>query len=475
MKRYIAVLCAAAVMWGCALQLPPQQMPVVVPDEYIFTQKGDTTLVVGVEWWEIFGDTTLNRLILTALENNRNVRVALSKVAQAQLSLRSVRAESLPSFDVSINGEGSYQPSALTGKKAIGQQYSVLPEVSWEISLFGRLKNATAAAEAEIFASEWAYRGAMLSLAAQVAETYFEWLQYARCLEISERSFSLREQAQHKIDTMYYYGFSSRVDLEQARSLTATAAANIPSYRRAMVQTNLVLNTLIGEEPRLLMPPAAGRACGNEEQYDGLLYCGDLTAAELPAYIPAGLPSELLARRPDVREAEQTVDAAAARARVARAERFPSISLTGSGGVLAYTVKGLTAHNPFYWAAASSITQPIFAFGRLKAAEESAKEDYRQALLSYEQTMLEALSDVESALVAIETYRNESRRYITLIDANSQTQQMTEALYADGLANYLNVIDAERNLYSSQLEYITILTSQLSAYVSLYKALGGGW
>ena len=160
---------------------------------------------------------------------------------------------------------------------------------------------------------------------------------------------------------------------------------------------------------------------------------------------------------------------------MARANRFPSITLTGEGGLLTYSVKALTEHNPFYWAATGSITQPLFAFGSLKSAETVAVEEYRQALLAYEQTMLEALADVESALIAIDTYRTESMRYQTLLKAEQRVQQMTEALYADGLSSYLNVIDAERSLYSSQLEYIGVLTEQLSAYVSLYKALGGGW
>ena len=174
-------------------------------------------------------------------------------------------------------------------------------------------------------------------------------------------------------------------------------------------------------------------------------------------------------------EAYHKVEAAAARTRVARANRFPSFSLTAEGGVVSSTLKGLTSKNPAYWSAAVSLTQPLIHFGKLKAEELKAYEGWRQASLAYQQTSLEALSDVESALVAIATYNTEVEEYLTLLVANSRLQQMTAALYNDGLASSLNLIDAERNLYSSQLDYIALLTEQLCAYVSLYKALGGGW
>jgi multidrug efflux system outer membrane protein len=174
-------------------------------------------------------------------------------------------------------------------------------------------------------------------------------------------------------------------------------------------------------------------------------------------------------------EAYHQVEAAAARTRIARANRLPSFSLTAEGGLLSSTLKGLTSHNPAYWSAAVSLTQPILYFGELRAEELKAFEVWRQAMLTYQQTSLEALSDVESALVAIATYNNQVAEYLNLLQANARLQQMTSALYADGLASSLNLIDAERNLYSSQLDYISLLTEQLCAYVDLYKALGGGF
>lgn len=469
------LLASLSLAVGCAVT-PPEIVPIVTPDEYLFAQRGDTILVMGVEWWEVFGDTTLNRLIVTAIENNKNLAIAASNVVEAQENLASIRASFAPSVDIGMSGSATYTTPSSGGKKSIGQSYSILPRVKWEASIFGGIKGATDAAREEFFATEWGYRAARLALEAQVATTYFQWLQYARQLEISERSFALREQAQQKSDSLFYYGYTSGVDIWQARSLTATAATDIPAYRRAMLQTNLILNTLLGGEPEILPMPTHSRECIHSlgAQLDGL-YCGHLTASPLPVYVPSGLPSSLLERRPDVMESFHKVEAAAARTRIARANRLPSFSLTAEGGVLSSTLKGLTSHNPAYWTAAVSLTQPLLYFGELRAEELKAFEVWRQAMLDYQQTSLEALSDVESALVAIDTYNQQVTKYLTLLAANSRLQQMTRALYNDGLASSLNLIDAERNLYSSQLDYISLLTEQLCAYVDLYKALGGGF
>lgn len=466
--------CVASIAVGCAVT-PPEVVPVVTPDEYIFAQRGDTLLVVGVEWWEIFGDTTLNRLILTAIENNQDLAVALSNVEVARQTMISVRSSLLPTVDVGVNASATYNTPSTGGKKIISESYSLLPRVNWEVALFGVDATMDAARE-DFLATEWGYRAARLALEAEVATTYFQWLQYARSLEISERSYALRLEAQQKSDSLFYYGYSSGIDLWQARSLTATAASDIPSYRRAMVQTNLVLNTLVGGTPEVLTMPTHSRECEHSRgaRVDGL-YCGHLTAAPLPIYVPSGLPSAMLERRPDVMESFHKVESAAARTRLARANRLPSFSLTGEGGVLSSTLKGLTAHNPAYWSAALSLTQPILHFGELRAEERKAFEGWRQAVLNYQSVSLSALSEVEKALVAIDTYNVEVAKYLDLLSANARLQQMTAALYNDGLASSLNLIDAERNLYSSQLDYISLLTEQLTAYVTLYKALGGGW
>lgn len=459
---------------GCAVT-PPAIEPVATPDEYIFAQRGDTTIVVGVGWWEIFGDTTLNRLVALAVENNTDVRVAASRLLQARSSLAATKASLLPSLGLSVGAQGTYAANS-EGRKVISQQYSILPSVSWEVDLFGGISGATEAARAELLATEWGYRATMLALQAEVAESYFAWLQYVRSEEICRRSLALREESQARVDSLYYYGFASGSDRQQARALTATIAADIKSYRRAKEQTNLSLCTLIGIPPTQFAPPAHSKECAHSRaaNLDGL-YCGHLTATPLPVSVAAGLPSSLLERRPDVMEAFYNVEVAAAKTKVAHAQRLPSISLTGEGGVLAYSLKGLTAHNPFYWLAAANITQPLFQFGRLKREEEIAVENWRQASLNYRQSVIGALADVENALVAIDTYNGQVAENLLLLEADAKVQQMTAALQRDGMVSYFNYVDAEYDLYSAQLNYIALLADQLTAYVSLYKALGGGW
>lgn len=473
--QVVVLLLAALLAASCRVQTYVPQTP--SPRHFLYADSVDASgALPDARWWKIFGDTTLDRLIEHALQNNRDVQQAASRVRQARFALDQARAQFLPQFGVSLSGQGDYK--AQTGTV---QEYAGPIQASWEIPLFGTLKATTEAGSALMYADEFAYRGVMLSLAAQVATTYFSMQQYRQSLSIAQRSYLLRRESTAIIDSMYRYGMSSEVDLQQARSLTATAAADIPQYRRAFGLASLSLDVLLGEAPTQVdfasaTLPAEESMSQDPEQMmaSSRSHLQDTTAA-LPRYVPAGLPSDILERRPDVAQAWWTVQSTAARVQLARAERFPTITLTGQGGVLSETLRGLTGANPFTWLASLGVTQPVFNFERLKRAEQEALESNRQAVLSYEQTMLAALSDVEQALLSIETYHEQAARYLTILEANRKIRIMTWQLYRSGMTDYLEVLDAERTYYSTQLEYAAILGSQLSAYVSLYKALGGGW
>lgn len=438
---------------GCAVTLP-QTAGVEIPDQYIFatTEEMEALTDEWSAWWEQFGDTTLNRLITTALRNNRNIAVARSRVEQAREQMSIARAAHLPSFGATIEGGATYPKDK---PHYIGQAYSIGATMSWELPLFGNARLTEEAQLNSYLATEWGYRATMLSLTAQVATTYFEWLQYARSLEIVRRSYALRLEAQQKIDSLHNYGFSSGLDLEQARSLTATAAADIPAYERSLVQTNLALNILLGETPALI---------ASAPQWE----------VSLPAVVEVGIPSDLLERRPDLMESWHSLNAAAAEAGLARLNRLPSVPLTASGGIAATALRDLFKGNPFNWSASLSITEPIFNFGRLRRAERVALENYRQAALSYEQSFLSALAEVENALVAIKSYAAQQGWVESIVESNRKASTLTDRLYFDGMTDYLNVIEAERSLYSSQLQYISLLTEQLTSYVNLYRALGCG-
>lgn len=454
MKRFFLIIAVAGFVTSCMPKLYPPQAE--VPGRYIYAgQFSQDSMRWDVPWWELFGDTTLNRLVDRALMNNRDLLAAVSRVEEARLNLSVARAQFLPSVGLGVSAEGDY-----TAATKIEQDYAIEPALSWEISLFGALRNTTRAARAAVRSSEWAMRGVELSLTAQVATTYFTLLQYERDLSIARRSYVLRRESAALIDSMFRYGMTDGVALEQARSLVYTAQADIPLYERAVAQAQLSLNTLLGDLPT---PP--------ERSVQGL----NLLSDTRPAQIPIGLPSDLLYRRPDVMEAYFTMQQAAAEAGVARSARFPSITLTAKGGIASTSISGLTAAKPWAWDAAASLTQPLFAFGKLKRREQAAVESYNQSVYSYEQSLLQAFADVESALASITTYREQTRRYAQLVMANDRIATMTQALYKSGMSDYLDVIDAERSLYQSQMQYVNLVAQQYINYVDLFKALGGGW
>lgn len=454
MRRMLFSLVALAAATACSPRLCPPQ--VEVPQRYLYADRcRQDSLVSDPDWWRVFGDPTLDSLIERALAGNRNLEVAYARVEQARTQIAAARAEFLPSFGAGVSAEADYDAAT-----KIVQKYAVEPRMTWEVSLFGALKNATQAARAELLATEWALRGVMLSLEAEVATTYFQLLGYQRNLRIAERSYTLRRESAALIDSMFRYGMTDGVALQQARSLVYAAAADIPTYRRAAAQMELTLCTLLGIDPQL--PPQSGTGMRLLENYQ-------------PIDVPVGLPSQLLERRPDVMEAYYAAEAAACKARYARSVRFPSIALTGAGGVAGASLKELTSGKPWVWSAVGQITQPLFAFGRLKRSEQAAVAAYREQVYAYEQTVLAAFADVETALVSIATYRAQATRQAQLVLANSRISEMNRELYRSGMSGYLAVIDAERELYASQMQFVEIAVQQYVNYVGLYKALGGGW
>lgn len=453
MKRFTIILGVAFALSACNARITPPQIS--IPSEYSYAEQAITdSLGIDFAWWEYFGDSTLNDLIMRSIANNRNLLVAASRIEQARMELGNVRSNYLPSFAFEVSAEGNY-----TKETRIEQQYQIAPTMSWEVPLFGALRHSRRAAYAELCATKWAFRGVMLSLTTEVATSYFTLLQYRSSLEVARNTYRLREISAALMDSMYRYGFVSAVERQQAYSLADAAAVDIPTYERAVVETAAALSTLMGEYPldSIIESPSA------------------LHADRLPPEIPVGLPSALLERRPDVLEAYYGVEQAAAKVNIARVARFPSLSLTASGGVLSSTIKGLTSSNPFSWSAAAKLLQPLYAFGHLKRGELSAREGYYQAVKQYEQSILQAFADVSEALSQISTYRREVERYGAMLESDRRIYEMSKALYASGMNSYTDLIDAERTLYDSQMSYAEVRAQQYIAYVALFKALGGGW
>ncbi len=453
MKRMLILLTLVAAM-ACNRQL---LSPVVeLPPDWIHRGGLESKpLPHDLRWWECFEDSMLNRLEERALTRNRDLAVAASRVQAARAQLAITRADYLPQLGATVTAGGSY-----SHEDRHTEHYALTPTLSWEVSLFGALKHAERATEAQILATEWAFRGVVLSLTAQVATTYFTLRRYRSDLQTAQRTLELRRRSAALIDSMFRYGMSDGMALAQARSLVYTAEADIPHYEHLIEQNRLAMATLLGENPSVT---------GSGAQTDVL------PAEFREVEVPVDLPSELLTRRPDVMESYFSMREAAAQVGVAHSARFPSISLTADGGIAASSLKGLTGREPWVWSAAGSLTQPIFAFGRLKRREQIARESYNQSVYNYEQAILQAFADVEEALSAVASLREEARRQQELVEANGRIAMLSEALYQNGMADFLNVIDAQRELYNSQMQYNDLMAERYINLVELFKALGGGW
>ena len=305
-----------------------QQPTVVVPQRYLYSTDEDSTTLEN-EWWRIFEDTILNRLITTALKSNYDLQSAASKIEEAKAQMKVVRSQYLPSFNLgrsaSISGDGEGN---------VNDQYIVEPYASWEIPLFGSLKAATTVAKSNVEYAKWQYKGIELSLAAEIATTYFTLLQYQRNLSTARESSRLREQTATLVDSLYVHGMATKLNREQAYSLLYTSDADIPLYERAIAQTKLSLNMLLGQEP---------------EPIDYITDDNIISAKYIPLSIPVGLPSDLLYRRPDIMSTFSNLTAAAASAKLARIERFPTITLTGDGGVVSGDISKLFSKGSWVW------------------------------------------------------------------------------------------------------------------------------
>ena len=427
--------------------------------EYIFGGGfSNDSIRLDNDWWRMFGDTTLNRLISRAIEQNKNIEIAASRIEEARHNLVVTRSTYLPSISGVISAEGKYESTT----DNIAQSYKILPQASWEIPLFGSLRHATKGAKAAIEYEVWQYRGVRLALEAEVATAYFTLLQYRQDLSIAKRSSELRREMVTLIDSLYHYGYASGVNLEQAQSLLYTAEADIPMYEKAIAQSLLSLATLTGDNPATLINVGVEGSKAITNDYR-------------PYDISIGVPSDILHRRPDLMSAYYTMQQSAANVGLARSARLPSVTLTLFGGTATDKVSQLFSSKGWVADALASIAQPIYNFGGLRRRELAAREAYKQSLLAYEQCYIDALSDVESALVSITSSREELLRYAGLVKSYRNIAIMTYSLYRNGLSGYLDVIDAERSLYTSQMQFENLVAQQYINYINLCKALGGGY
>ena len=409
------------------------------------------------KWWEVFQDPTLQDLIRTALKQNYDVRIAAARIMEARAQLGITRADQLPSVNAGATGMNDRVPRTKFAPETETSFNAVGASLAWDLDFWGKYRRATEAARANLLATEWARRAVTNSLVSDVAASYFQLRAYDLQLEISRRTLASRRESLQLTRTLSDGGASTMLDVRQAEQLVATAAESIPSLERQIQQEENFLSTLLGMNPG---PIARGIK---------------LTEQAHAPEVPAGLPSVLLERRPDILAAEAELMAANAQIGVARAAYFPQISLTANSGFLSSALTSLFTGPAGFWNFGGSLTQPIFAGGRIKSNVKLSEARKEEMLLTYQRTIQQAFRGVSDSLVEYQKNREFRERQQELLLAAQDAAQLSEMRYRGGATSYLEVLTNETNSFNAELGLAQAQLNELLGLVDIYRNLGGGW
>ena len=455
--RYL--LSTLLLIGGCALGPDYERPEIEIPENYVqAVEEGES--FANMPWWELFQDPVLQDLIRISLEENQDLGIAISRIEEFRATLGITRADQFPSVDISATGAQARNsenvfPGGLVDGKV--ENYRVSADVFFELDLFGRLRRSTEAARAQLLAAEENRRGITISLVSSVASSYMILRDVDAQLQIARRTREAREESLEIIQARFDQGTVPRLDVNQAEIELAVAAAAVSAAERAVAQTENNLSILLGRNPGNIP-----RGLALEQQLS-------------PPAVPAGLPSELLQRRPDVLATEAELAAQTARIGIAEAARWPSLSLTGSLGLESDDLSTLNDSGSDFWNAGINLLAPIFNAGRNKERVAAERARAEQAVFSYEQAVLRAFREVEDSLVAARTYREEYAARQRQVAAARNAAVLSRARYNGGVTSYLEVLDTERSLFNAELSESQTLRLYFNAVIELYKALGGGW
>jgi multidrug efflux system outer membrane protein len=460
MRAIARVALGAALLTGCMVGPDYRRPAIDTPGAYLYEPK-ESAATADVHWWGQYGDPVLDQLIVDALANNKSVKIAAANVAQAAGVVTTTRAPIFPQ----VNYQGTAtrlrlsqnNTTALPGGVSNPTDfYQVLAGASWEIDLWGRIRRQTEAAQASFLASDEARRGVILSLVGSVAGDYLALRGLDEQLLTALQTQASYAESLRLMELQLKYGRVSDMNVEQARSRYETAAAEIPQIRRQIAQLQDALAILLGRNPG---PIPRGKA---------------LFELALPP-IPAGVPSELLERRPDLLQAEQQLIAANAQIGAAKALYFPTISLTAALGTASTDLGNLFKGPARTWNYAGSIVGPIFTAGAISGQVVQAEAGQEAALLAYEQAIQNAFADVDTALSARQELGEEVAAQERLVKALRAYERLARALFDGGRAPYSTVLQAQEQLFPAELNYAAAQAQLLSSLVDIYKAMGGGW
>jgi len=462
MKRFFGLLCVAFLATGCTVGPDYKKPTVSVPGTYRGlaaeeTGGSEAASLGDQKWWEVFQDQQLQSLIRTALQQNYDVRIAGARILQAQAQLGITRADQFPSVSA---GAGISDQRSARGKffpAFEGSTGNVNVSAGWELDFWGKFRRATEAARANLLASESARQEVILTLVANVSGAYFQLRALDLELEISRRTLASRKESLRLTSILSDRGSTSLLDVRQAEQLVFTAAAEIPSLEQQIEQEENLISILLGKNPDTV---ARGQA---------------LTEQVRPPSVPAGLPSSLLERRPDIREAEQELIAANAQIGVAKAAYFPQISLSGTAGFQSAALTNLFSGPAGTWNFGASLAQPIFTAGRLRSNVRLAEAQQQATLLFYQQTIQGAFRSVSDALIAYRKTREFREQQELLFGSAQDAARLSHMRYSGGVTGYLEVLTNETNAFSAELGLVQAQFNELLALVQLYESLGGGW
>ena len=459
--RIISSLVVAALLSGCTIGPDYKRPPVARPETFRGQATAEAASLADVPWWEAFQDPILKGLIQDALGSNYDVRIAAARVQEARANLGVARSDYFPSLDY---GGGASRARMLPGVLGgVGAQapasdlYSATMSMSWELDIWGRIRRSNEAARATLLSTEDARRGVWLTLVSDLAQAYFQLLALDVQLQIARDSTQAYQGTYDLFLDRLNHGIASKLETSRALGALGVAQATIPQLERDIVARENQIRILLGKAP--------GPIPRGQPMYQQPV---------VPA-VPAGLPSALLERRPDLRQAEQQLVAANARIGVAKAEFFPKLSLTSLFGTASPEMSALTGGTATIWAVAGMFSGPLFNAGRTRGIYRASIAQWEQVRLQYEQAVLTALREVSDALTALAKLTDAEVGQDTAVRALADAVDHATDRYRQGLASYYEVLEAQQQLYPAQITLAQIRQDRLLSYVRLYKALGGGW
>ncbi len=462
MRKLIAVSLVVVLLSGCAVGPNYKRPSVDVPGAYRgvsaqqATQSAPDSLG-DLKWWEVFQDKQLQHLIHTALQQNYDVRIAATRILQAQAQVGITRADQLPTINAGAGTNDQRSARAKLFPEFQTSAHEVDLSLAWDLDFWGKYRRATESARASLLATEWAREAVITTLVSDVAAAYFQLRELDLELEIARRTLASRQDSLRITQMLANGGATSMLDVRQAEQLVFTAAETIPDVERRIEQQENFISTLLGNNPS---PIARGMK---------------LTEQPHAPEVPAGLPSSLLERRPDIRQAEAQLIAANAQIGVAKADYFPQISLTANGGFQSSALTSLFTGPAGLWNFGGSLAQPVFAGGRIRSNVRFSEAHQQEAALVYRQSIQQAFRGVSDALIEYRKDREFREQQEQLAFSAQDAARLSETRYRGGATSYLEVLTNETNYFNAELGLAQAQLNELLGLVRIYRNLGGGW